>query len=270
MKILIPISLVFLMISTIPASFAWDGQIAMDADIRNAELGQIIKYRGYLYGEYPLENEIVSITVYEKDTKKDIVITFAAPETKHVKYFENTAWPFTFEVSTFDEGFEVGRTYVVEAKYNGKSTKLDFFIQSEPKLTCIELLGNNPIIITTDKIKYDQGDTISVSGCFSKIASNKEITLIVYDPNGNKIGENTINPKSDRTFSENFIIDKRFGANGTYSLEVNAGGLYYSTKSFVVPEFGSVGLIILAFSLTLILFQRRVFKKSTNIVKIKF
>jgi predicted secreted protein with PEFG-CTERM motif len=246
-------------VSIIPSSFAWGGQIAMDADTRNAELGQVINYKGYLYGEYPLDDQIVTITIYEKETRKVISTVGTIPETKAVKYFENTAWPFTFEVSTFDEEFTVGKTYVVEAKYDDKSAKLDFFIKFEPKLACFEMLGNNPIIVLTDKIKYDQGDTIMVSGCLSKVAN-----VVVYDPNGDKIGASIIRPNPDRTFSENFVIDKRFGVNGTYSLEVNAGGIYYSTKSFVVPEFGSVVMIILAVSFTLILFNKRVYRGLIN------
>ena len=260
LKKILTISLVLLAASIIPSSFAWEGQIAMDADTRNAELGQAINYKGYLYGEYPIDGQTVTITVYEKESKEIIATAETTPQTKAVKYFENTAWPFTFEISTFEEGFEIGKTYVVEAKYDDKSSKLDFLIQSEPKLTCFEMLGNEPIIVFTDKIKYDQGDTIRISGCFSKIAANKEISVTVYDPNGDKVGASTIRPNTDRTFSENFLINDRFGVEGTYSLEVNAGDLYYSTKSFVVPEFGAVAMIVLAASFSLILLNKKAFK----------
>lgn len=264
MKMIIATLLVLLAASVIPSSFAWNGQIAMDADARNAELGQTINYKGYLYGEYPIDGEFVTITVYEKESKKVIATAETMPHAKAEKYFENTAWPFTFEVSTFDEGFEIGKTYVVEAKYDDKSSKLDFLIQSEPKLTCFEMLGNEPIIVFTDKIKYDQGDTIRISGCFSKIAANKEISVTVYDPNGDKVGSSTVKPNPDRTFSENFVINDRFGVEGTYSLEVNAGGLYYSTKSFVVPEFGSIAMIILAASFSLILLNKKISRGLTS------
>ena len=71
-------------------------------------------------------------------------------------------------------------------------------------------------------------------------------------------------PNSDRTFSENFIINEKFGLNGTYTVEVNAGGLYSTTKSFVVPEFGSIVLLILGISLGAILVNKRLFKPITN------
>ena len=72
LKTILLMSLIFLAASMIPVSFAWDGFMAMDADKRNIEFGQIITYQGYLYGEYPIEGETVSVTVYEKDTKKII------------------------------------------------------------------------------------------------------------------------------------------------------------------------------------------------------
>ena len=263
MKRIITISIVLFAVSIFPSSFAWDGEITMDADTRNADLGQTINYKGYLYGEYPIDGEVISISVYEKGTKNVIATGETVPQSKTVKYFENTAWPFTFEVSTA-EGFEIGKTYVVETKYDDKSFKLDFLIKSEPQLTCFEMLGNEPIIVFTDKTKYDKGDTIRISGCFSRIAENKEMTVTVYDPNGDKIGTSTINPNPDRTFSENFVINDRFGVDGTYSLEVNAGGLYYSTKSFVVPEFGSVAMVILAASFAVILLNKKIAKGLTS------
>jgi predicted secreted protein with PEFG-CTERM motif len=72
-------------------------------------------------------------------------------------------------------------------------------------------------------------------------------------------------PNPDRTFSEEFIIDERFGLNGTYSVEVDSGGLYSSTKSFVVPEFGSIVMIIFGISFAMILINKSVFRPLTNL-----
>ena len=245
MKKILTISLVLLTISLIPSSFAWDGSMAMDADKRNVERGQIITYEGYLYGDYPIDDEIISITVLEKNTKKIILTVNTTPEPKSVEYFENTAWPFSFQVGTSYKEFEAGKTYVVEAIYDDKSTKLEFFIQPGPEPTCLEILGNDDVMVFTDKEKYDQGDTIRVSGCLSENAFTKGINIAVYDPEGNKIGVSTIVPDSDRTFSDEFIIDDKFGLDGTYFVEVDAGGLYSSTKSFVVPEFGAITLVVM-------------------------
>ena len=188
MKKILAISLVLLAVSMISSSFAWDGLMAMDADKRNVERGQIITYEGYLYGDYPIDDEIIFITVLEKDTKKIILTANAIPGITSVEYFENTAWPFTFQVDTFYEEFATEKTYVVEAMYDDKSTKLEFFIQPGPEPTCLEILGGDDIMVFTDKEKYDQGDTIRVSGCLSEKAFTKGINVTVYDPQGNKIG----------------------------------------------------------------------------------
>ena len=264
MKKILAISIVFLAVSIIPSSFAWDGLIAIDADKRNVERGQIITYEGYLYGDYPIDGEIVSITVYQQETKEMILKVDVIPEPTSVEYFENTAWPFTFQVGTSYKEFANGMTYVVEAKYDDKSTKLDFFIKPEPEPTCLEILGDSPVIVLTDKEKYDRGDVISISGCLSEEAFTKKTNIVVYDPDGKKIGVNTFVPSPDRTFSEEFIIDERFGLNGTYSVEVDAGGLYSSTKSFVVPEFGFFSLLFLgiAFAMVLIIGRRAMTKQS--------
>jgi len=264
LKKILTVSLVLLAVSIIPSSFAWDGLMAMDADKRNVERGQIITYEGYLYGDYLIDGEFVSITVSEKETREMILKIDTIPEPTSVKYFENTAWPFTFQVETSYKEFTPGKTYVVEAKYDDKSTKLDFFIQPDPEPPCLEILEDNPIIVLTDKEKYDQGNIIRVSGCLSEEAFTKEINIVVYDPEGNKIGVSTLVLNPDRTFSEEFIIDERFGLNGTYSVEVDAGGLYSSTKSFVVPEFGSIAMIIFGISFAMILINKRVFRPLTN------
>ena len=237
-------SLFLLTISIIPSSFAWDGSMAMDADKRNAELGQIINYQGYLYGDFPITNEAVLITVLEKDTKKIVLSGNTIPKTSHVEYFENTAWPFTFQVDTL-EGFAAGKTYVVEAMYDDKSTKLEFFIQPGPEPICLEILGGDDIMVFTDKDNYEQGDIIQVSGCLSARAFANTINVTIYDPEGNKIGISTLIPKTDRTFSDQYIIDEKFGLDGTYFVEVDADGLYSSTKSFVVPEFGGITLAVM-------------------------
>lgn len=250
LKKILYIPLILFAVSAVPWSFAWDGLMAMDADKRNVERGQIITYQGYLYGDYPIDDEIISITVSEKETKRIILNAETTHEPKSVEYFENTAWPFTFQVGTSYKEFSAGKTYVVEAKYDDKSTKLEFFIQPNEEPTCLEKLGGDEIVVFTDKEKYDQGDVIKMSGCISEKAFTKKINVAVYDPQGNKIGVSTIVPDSDGTFSDDFIIDEKFGLDGTYSVEVDADGLYSSSKSFVVPEFGIIATAVMLVAVT--------------------
>lgn len=238
--------------------------MAMDADKRNVERGQIITYEGHIYGDRPIDGENISIIISEKETKKIILTADTTPEPTSVEYFGNTAWPFKFKVDTSYKEIVKGKTYVVEANYDDKSTKLEFFIQTDSEPTCLEILGDSPIIVFTDKEKYNQGDVIRVSGCLSGEASTKEINIIVYDPKGKKIGVNSLKANPDRTFSEEFFIDERFGLNGTYSVEVDAGGLYSSTKSFVVPEFGLFSLLLLGivFAMVLIIGKKSIIRQN--------
>jgi len=264
LKKILSISFVLLILSIIPSSFGWDGQMAMNADKRNVERGQIISYEGYIYGDRPIDGEIISIIISEKETKKIILTAETTPEPNSVEYFGNTSWPFIFKVDTSYKEIAKDKTYVVEAKYDDKSTKLEFFIQNDPGPTCLEILGDSTIMVFTDKEKYDKGDVIRVSGCLSGEATNKETNIIVYDPNGKKIGVNSLILNPDRTFSEEFFIDERFGINGTYSVEVDAGGIYSSTKSFVVPEFGLFSLLFLgiAFAMVLIFSKKSIIKQN--------
>jgi hypothetical protein len=240
LKKMFSISLMIFIAFSFPLSFGWDGDIAMDADMRNIQLGQTITYEGYIYGDYPIDEEPIFIRVIEKDTKKIILTTEAFLGTKAVEYFENTAWSFSFLLDTFYEEFIPGKTYVVEATYDIKNTKLEFFIQPEAESTCLEKLEGEDIMVYTDKENYEKGETIKVSGCLSERAFTNTINVTVYDPQGNKIGSSTLMPKVDRTFSEGYVIDEKFGLDGTYIVEVDAGGLYTSSKSFVVPEFGGI------------------------------
>jgi predicted secreted protein with PEFG-CTERM motif len=115
----------------------------------------------------------------------------------------------------------------------------------------------------TDKEKYNQGDIIRVYGCLSHEAFT-DLNIVVYDPDGNSIGVSTLVPNHDKTFSEEFIINEKFGLNGTYTVEVNSGEIYSSTKSFIVPEFGSIVMIILGISLSALLIKIRVLKSFGN------
>ena len=150
MREILCVSLFLLGVGAVLPSFGWDGSMAMDADKRNVELGQIINYEGFLYDDYPIDGQTISVTVIEKDTKKVILTGNSLPGTSAVKYFGNTAWPFTFEVDTAS-GFLAGKTYVVEAMYDDQSTKLEFFIQSETQPACLEKLGGDKVIVFTDR-----------------------------------------------------------------------------------------------------------------------
>ncbi len=139
---------------------------------------------------------------------------------------------------------------------NSKSFSFSLQAQPEKESSCIEKLGEDQVIVMTDKDDYDKGDTISVYGCLSEEAFTKGVNIVLYDPNGEQIESSTFVPNTDRTFFQEFEIDEKFGLNGTYSVEVDAGGMYSSSKSFVVPEFGPLALIVFGTSLGIIFLGR--------------
>lgn len=122
----------------IPYTVIWRGLIAMDADKRNVDFGERIGYQGYLYGDRPIEDQFVQITVKEQKGGKIILQQEIIPESQTVDYFENTAWPFTFSIDTSQNKFNDGTSYVVEAKYVEKSSKLNFLIRDDTKPNMIE------------------------------------------------------------------------------------------------------------------------------------
>lgn len=138
MKKIFVFSLVILAASTIPASFAWDGLMAMDADKRNVGYGDIINYEGYLYQDNPIDDEFVQISITEQETGKMISQINLLPSSAPEDYFENTAWSFLFKVDTSQHGFTDDMTYIVEAKYDDKSTKLNFLIKPDTKVNLEE------------------------------------------------------------------------------------------------------------------------------------
>jgi len=117
----------------VPFSLSWHGLMAMDADKRNVNYGETINFKGYLYGDALVDEELVYITISEPETGKIILEQTLVPSSESVNYFDNAAWPFTFNVGTSQVGFTDDMAYVVEAKYYDKSTKLNFLIKADTK-----------------------------------------------------------------------------------------------------------------------------------------
>ena len=117
----------------VPFSLSWHGLMAMEADKRNVENGETINYEVYLYGDDLLDEEPVYITIYDLETRTVILEQSLIPNSSSVDYFDTTAWLSTFKVDTSQNSFKDDMTYVVEGKYNDKSTKLNFYIKPDVK-----------------------------------------------------------------------------------------------------------------------------------------
>jgi len=166
----------------VPFSVSWHGLMAMDADTRNVNYGETINFEGYLYGDTLLDEELVYITISEPKTGKIILEQILIPNSESVDYFKNTAWPFTFKVATSQVGFTDDMSYVVEAKYYDKSTKLNFLIKADTKTD----LGEKAV---------DAGEAIVEAGTETGeliIETGKEAGKVIVDTAGNVVEKGVI------------------------------------------------------------------------------
>jgi len=166
----------------VPFSVSWHGLMAMDADTRNVNYGETINFEGYLYGDDLLDEESVYITISEPKTGKIILEQRLIPSSESVDYFENTAWPFTFKVDTSQVGFTDDMSYLVEAKYYDKSTKLNFLIKADTKTD----LGEKAV---------DAGEAIVEAGTETGeliIEAGKEAGKVIVDTAGNVVEKGVI------------------------------------------------------------------------------
>jgi len=166
----------------VPFSVSWHGLMAMDADKRNVNYGETINFEGYLYGDTLIDEELVYITITDQETGEIILEQTLTPSSESVDYFENTAWPFTFKVDTSQAGFTDDMSYVVEAKYMDKSTKLNFLIKADTKMD----LGEKAA---------DAGEAIVEAGTETGeliIEAGKEAGKVIVDAGGNVVEKGVI------------------------------------------------------------------------------
>jgi len=98
----------------------------------------------------------------------------------------------------------------------------------------------DPIVVTTDKASYSEGDTIMVTGEVSQLLGGYAISLTVIAPNGNIVALDQLTVGADKRFSTSFGA----GGNlmkfeGTYTITVQYGDSKARTAETTF-EFGGV------------------------------
>lgn len=149
---------------------------------------------------------------------------------------------FTYEIST--EILSGNWGYSINAFAGFQEEHVKVYLSRFGEL-CDSVSNENPIMVFTDKENYERSDRISVFGCLAEVALTKGINIIVYDENGNRVDSHTFVPDDDATFSTEFEIDDSFAVDGIYTVEVDAAGLYSSSKTIVVPEFSMTLLVVM-------------------------
>jgi len=221
-KILV-FSLVILAVSVIPSSFAWNGEIAMDADKRSIEYGEIISYEGFLYLDNLIDEELVYITIYEQESRKIISKFSLSPSSTSVEYFKNTAWTFSFKVDTSHQDFTDDMEYVVDAKYDDKSFALSFLIKADTKVNLGEEAteaGEAIVDAGSETVEFffkageEAGDIILDAG--SEVVEK-----------GTIVGEVVVEKSSE---AGQVIVDK--GSEGVEEIEEKGGGCLIATAAY--------------------------------------
>jgi len=207
----------------IPFSLTWHGQMAMDADKRNVEYGDTINYQGYLYGDRLIEDQLVYITISELETGKTVLNETLTPNSESVDYFENTAWPFNFEVVTSQNDFKSGMTYVVTAEYGGESSKLNFLIKADSD-EGLQTKASDAGKAIVDAGK-ETGELVVEAG--------KEAGKAITDVGGKAVEKGTIVGETvaeKSTETGKIIVEK--GAEGIEEIQEKGGGCLIATAAY--------------------------------------
>ena len=117
---------------------------------------------------------------------------------------------------------------------------------------CDDLRESSRIYAITDKEKYDPADIVYVHGCVDPVMPSQELSVQILNSD-EKLLENVLIPEVDGSFNTSFLVDDKFSNNGTYTTEIIYGD-QKKTSSFIVPEFGSMVVLILISSIIAIIF----------------
>ncbi len=81
----------------------------------------------------------------------------------------------------------------------------------------------DPIVISTEKSSYSEGETIIVSGQVRELLSGYPVSLQVFAPNGNLVAIGQPEVGADKMFSYEFSAGGQMKAQGTYTIKVLYG-----------------------------------------------
>ena len=95
------------------------------------------------------------------------------------------------------------------------------------------------IVVTTDKSSYSQGDVILVTGEVKDRYSGLQISVVMSDSNGNRVGLAQIEVDGDKKFSHEFRAGGLMRIAGTYTVEVQYGSVNNTAEASFEFDVGS-------------------------------
>ncbi|MFB5646096.1 MAG: copper-binding protein, partial [Nitrosopumilaceae archaeon] len=81
----------------------------------------------------------------------------------------------------------------------------------------------DPIVVSTDKSSYSEGETIVISGEVKELLSGFPISLQVFAPNGNLVAIAQPEVGADKMYSVELTAGGQMKAQGTYTIKVLYG-----------------------------------------------
>ncbi|HSG74335.1 MAG TPA: tetratricopeptide repeat protein [Nitrosopumilaceae archaeon] len=119
----------------------------------------------------------------------------------------------------------------------GSKTKISLLlILIIPTLIVPVFANDDSLILETDKVEYEIGDSMIISG-FVEEKKMPVVALKIFDPNGGILSANQIDILEDNTFSKTIQLDSPFyDETGIYSITIDYGKLYAETTFEMVNE----------------------------------
>ena len=99
-----------------------------------------------------------------------------------------------------------------------------------------------------------------------KTSTTKDTVVLYYDENGEKVYDfYPLTPHTKFTITQ-YLADDIFSKNGTYTVEIDAHSEGNTSKSFVVPEFETISILILIIGISVMIFLMKKFKPISDLV----
>lgn len=99
---------------------AYDGKIRIDTDKRQYFDGDIVTLSGFIMKSDPIPNELVTITIVDRNTGFDIetVSVEIADTSRQYKDTDEFVWDFNHSIDTMDSKWEVRTVYDIITRYD--------------------------------------------------------------------------------------------------------------------------------------------------------
>ena len=217
---------------------------------------------------YDLRHTEVFTVINESPTEK---IEAGSLDDALIQEFQNGL----ITVAQFQSGLEqldysdqnIRQTKALLGLLEHQFTNLSFDERKKITQACDDLRESSRIYAVTDKEKYALDDIVYVHGCVDPVVPSQELSVQILNSD-KKLLENVLIPEVDGSFYTSFLVDDKFSNNGTYATEIIYGDQKKSTF-FIVPEFGSMAVLILLSSIIAIIILSKTKSSSFQNINIK-